>query len=268
MPRFRLWMIAVCFALGAPASGALERITIAAFEYPPIYQNAESKGLSGEIVIEAFKAAGIEAELRFYPVARMILNVADGKEVCGIGGSVLFEAPEIASEVRVSEVVQYVSQGFLYDSRKYPLGFRFESLEDLKAYRIGVLYSSGIMKFLEKEKLRLEPSTSHKSAALQLHTGKVDLWAIVDLTGLMYVRELFPKDAHFYKNTRPFNRGDVSLVCSKRRDPQQRYGEKFKKGLATIKRNGTYLRIMAKYYGSLASINKEAMTDDMRHKIP
>ena len=268
MPKFRLWMAIVCLALGAPASGALERITIAAFEYPPIYQNAENKGLSGELVVEAFKAAGIEVELRFYPVARMILNVADGKEVCGIGGSVLFEAPEIASEVRISEVVQYVSQGFLYDSRKHPLGLRFESLQDLKLYRIGVLYSSGIMKFLEKEKLKLEPSTNHKSAALQLQAGNVDLWAIVDLTGLMVMRELFPKEVGFYRNTRPFNRGDVSLICSKKRDPQQHYGVKFKKGLTAIKRNGTYLKIMAKYYGSPALINKEALPDDMRHKIP
>lgn len=258
------WMIPVLLLLSHAPSSASEKIAVAAFEYPPVYQEAKDKGLSGDIVVAAFKAAGIEADLKFYPVARMIRNVADGNEVCGIGGAVLFEAPDIAPKVRVASVIQYVSQGFLYDSRKYPRGIDYATLQDMQHYRIGVLFSSGIMKYLEKAGLKLDPSASHKAAARQLNAGMINAWAIVDLTGLMHMKELFPAEARFYRNTRPFNRGDVSLVCSTKRDPDNAYAKRFEEGLSRIKKNGSYMRLMAKYYGGAAQINREALTDDMR----
>jgi len=244
---------------------ANEKIIVAAFEYPPIYQNAENKGLSCEIVTEAFKAAGVDVDVQFYPVNRMINVVKNGEAVCGIGGSILFSAPDIAAEVRVSEPVQYVVQTFLYDSRKFPERITFSELKDMSRYRIGVLNGSGIMRFLAKTpELTLDKNTTHEGSAKQLQLQRIDLWAIVDLTGTKYMKELFPKEVQYYRYTKAYNLGDVSVVFSKKLDPDNAYNRRFMKGLAIIKKNGTYMRIMAKYYGSEKAVNRDSLTADMR----
>jgi len=235
-----------------------------AFDYPPIYQNDVDKGLSCDLVIEAFKAVNIDVDLQFFPVKRMIENISEGKTVCCLGGRVLFAAPEVAKNVTVSEPIQYVYQTFLYSKKKYPAGINFSNLDDMKNYSIGVLDGSGIMNFLKNKGLNLITNVTHDGTAKQLQSGRVDMWAIVDLTGMMFMKKLFPGEYTDYKYTKAFNLGDVSVVFSKKMDPDSTYNDKFKEGLNIIKKNGTYLKIMAKYYGGESAINREALTADMR----
>lgn len=249
--------------LSAPLLAA-ETVKIAAFEYPPLYQDAPDKGVSGDIVIAAFKMVDINARLNFYSVNRMIHSVAQGDQACGIGGSILFEAPEIASAVNIVALIQYVPQGFLFDSRRFPNGLKHERIEDMQHYRVSVLAGSGIMRLLERHKLPLIASNTHESAARRLQMGSVDAWAIVDLSGAQTMQKLFPAEASHFKSSAPFHLGDVSLICSKARDPEQRISQKFNEGLAIIKKNGEYMRLMAKYYGGVNQINKSALADDMR----
>lgn len=247
-------------------SSANEKISVAAFEYPPIYQNGADKGLSGDIVVEAFKAVNIDAALRFLPPQRMVLAVSSGDAVCGIGGRILFEDPEVARNVRIAPVIQYVSQVFFYDSRRFPNGLRFRNLKGLDVrYRIGVLNGSGIMHFLENNGLSvLDRNVNHEGSARQLQAGRIDLWAIVDLAGLMYLNRMFPDEAGFYRYTDHYNLGDVSVVFSRKLDPVGYYEAQFRKGLDILKKNGGYLRLFAKYYGSQAAINRDALADDMK----
>lgn len=260
----RQWGLAVCLAaLCVPARA--ERLVVAAFEYPPIYQNEAEKGSAGDLVVAAFKAAGIEAELKFLPVNRMVSMVASGENACGIGGAVLFENPEVAPKVVVGPPVQYVLQTFMYDTRRYPQGIRFSRLADMADYRIGVLNSSGIMHYLQREtSLKIEANRTHEGSARQLQLQRLDVWAVVDLTGLMTMKTLFPQESRFYRTTAPFNRGDVSLVCARARDGQGRYMRDFRSGLDRIKKDGTYMQIMAKYYGGAGRINRDALPDDLK----
>jgi polar amino acid transport system substrate-binding protein len=244
---------------------ANERIVIAAFEYPPIYQNEAEKGLSGDIVAEAFRAVDIETEFLFLPVSRMVFAVSDGQAVCGLGGKVLFSDPEISENVTPSAVIQYVLQTFFFDSRRYPDGIEYDTISDMAKYRIGVLEGSGINRFLEGTPgLRIEKNTTHEGSAWQLQLKRIDVWAIVDLTGLMYIHKLFSKESSYYRYTKAYNLGDVSVIFSKKRDPERVYEARFNEGLAIIKKNGTYMKLMEKYYGCLSSINPDVLTSDMR----
>jgi ABC-type amino acid transport substrate-binding protein len=246
-------------------ASARELITVAAFNYPPIYQDDVDKGLSCDLVIEAFKAVDIDVDLQFFPVKRMVENVSSGKTVCGIGGNILFSTPGIAEHITLSEPIQYVSQVFIYNKKKYPAGINFSNITDMKNYSIGVLNGSGAMNFLENYKeLNLITNVTHSGSAKQLQIGRIDVWAIVDLTGIMYIKKLFPAEYMDYNHTKSFNIGDVSVAFSKKMDPNNTYNKKFKDGLNIIKKNGTYINIMAKYYGGKSAINKEALTADMR----
>src|ERR1035437_122684 len=130
---------ALCvFALaGIQELQATEKIELAAFEYPPIYQNGADKGLSGDIAVAAFKAVDVNAELRFFPVARMILSVSTGQSICAIGGTVLFEEAQVMESVRIGSVIQYVVQTFVFDRRKYPEGVAYANLGQLRNFKIG-----------------------------------------------------------------------------------------------------------------------------------
>lgn len=255
------------FCILACGSGpaAAEKIELAAFEYPPIYQKGDDRGLSGDIATAALNAVNLDVELRFFPVARMVQSVSSGQSTCALGGAVLFAAPEVARQVRIGGVLQYVAQTFVFDRRHFPSGLPYTRLEQLRGYRIGALYSSGIMRLLENTGgLALSQNSSHEGLAKQLHAGRIDLWATVDLTGRFYMNKLFPDDAAYFDHTASFNRGDVSFVCSRLADPEGVYLEKFADGLARIKRNGTYMKIMAKYYGGIDRINRDSLTNDMR----
>ena len=196
---------------------------------------------------------------------RMIRRVSEGEALCAIGGAILFNEPDTLRTVEISSVVQYVVQTFIYDTRRYPEGITYGPLSDMRPYEIGVLNGSGIMRFLEQASgLKLHPNTHHEGTVRQLIQGRVDVWAIVDLTGLMYLKNLFPAEADHYRFTEPYNIGDVSLVFSKIRDPENRYNTLFRQGLEIIKKNGTYLEIMAKYYGGKDRINPRALSWDMR----
>lgn len=243
-----------------------DSLKVAAFEYPQIYQNTADRGIALDIVYAAFNAAGIKVEFEFFPVARMISNVVNGTMICGIGGTVLFDGTAERSEVYILDTIQYVLQVFLYDSRKHPEDITFDKLSDMKDYRIGALFASGINKYLEREKLlRLELNTTHDGSVKQLEMGRIDLWAIVDITGMWYINKYFPTEITYFKYTRPFMRGDICAVFSKKLDPDSLYGKAFKQGLTSIKTNGTYLKIMAKYYGGNEKISREALTNDLQN---
>lgn len=261
-----LFILLACLLLFVSPLSSQEAITVLAFNYPPIYQQEDDKGLACEIVIEAFKAADVTVELQFLPVTRMVSEVSSGRAVCGIGGKVLFSDSDVAGKVTISEPIMYVAQGFLYNSRRYPEGITYSKLPELDKYAIGVLSGSGIMRFLQASdaKLHLVPNVSHSGTAKQLHAERVDLWAIVDLTGKMYMKKLFPETYNDYVFAGAFHYGDVSVVFSKSNDPEHIYYDKFTKGLRTIKKNGTYARIFTKYYGADCSVDKQVLADDMR----
>lgn len=250
---------------GSALGGAGENrtVSIAAFEYPPIYQIGPDKGSSCDLALAAFRAAGVKARISFYPVRRMVAMVASGEVTCGLGGRVLFSGAESDGRVTVAETLQYVRQTFFYDLRRHPGGFAYARLEELQPFSIGVLGGSGIMRILEQEPgLRLSPNTTHEGSARQLQAGRIDLWAVVDITGLKHLRELFGEEADHFKDTRAFNLGDVSIAFSEARDPNHQYAELFRRGLAAIKKNGEYRRIMSRYYGP--ALTQESLTPDMR----
>ncbi len=267
MPRRGLLGLSLLLVLvlggGSGLADENRTVSIAAFEYPPIYQDEPGKGSSCDLALAAFRAVGIEAELSFYPVRRMVAKVASGEATCGLGGRVLFAEPEVSGLVSMGDTLQYVRQTFLYDQRRHPDGIIYSSLEELTPFSVGVLDGSGIMRFLEQHSpLRLSPNTSHQGSARQLQAGRIDLWAVVDITGLTHLRRLFPGEASNFKLAREYNLGDVSIAFSSRKDPDHRFAALFRRGLAAIKKSGEYRRIMTQYYGQ--DLTRESLVEDMR----
>lgn len=252
--------------LACSAALATERIDILASEYPPICQDSPGpeKGLAIDLMMAAFQAVDVDVELHFFPVPRMVHFIETAQAMCAVGGRVLFEEPSVASTLRMGSAIHHVTQTFLYDRRRFPEGITYASLDKLKGLPIGVLQSSSIASYLQKEGLQLVPASSHENSARQLQSGEIALWAIVDVTGYLTLKKMFGDEADQFGRTKGFNRGDISLVCSRERDVNGAYVRKFADGLARIKKNGIYRQIMGKYYGGEQRINREALGEEPR----
>ncbi|MCD1654861.1 transporter substrate-binding domain-containing protein [Treponema zuelzerae] len=240
-------------------------LTLLAFEYPPIYQNEENPGVACEIALAAFKEADIEAVLSFLPVKRMIASLSAGEAHAAIGGRILFKHELTSGTVAPSNTIMHVLQTFIYDTRRFPEGLNYSSLTELSPYRIGVLNGSGIMEFLKKESaLTLIPNTIHEGSARQLYHGWIDLWAIVDLTGLAYIRNLYPAENKSFKAySLPYEIGDITVFFSAKQDPEGILNASFTEGFKKILSNGTYLKILQSYYGETSSIPEEALAPEL-----
>lgn len=262
-----LALIFPSLAQGAPAIRETTKITIATYDYPPLLEDRADKGLTGDLVVAAFKAAGMDAELRFYPVARMADRVSQDQVVGAVGAIEIFQAPEVRRSIRSMEMIHYVPTVFFYDDRKYPEGITFKTLDDMQKYRIGALNASGVFRFLTLAGgLTLEPAVANESSAQQLALRRIDLWAASDLAGQATLQTLFPGEITHYPHTRAFNVGEIFVAFSRKLDPDGEIGRRFRSGLATIKADGTYMNIMAKYYGGKSRINAEALPQDMRRR--
>jgi len=59
------WGFVLVFVFTTKGMAANEKIVVLAFEYPPIYQNDKDKGLSGDLVVAAFKAVNLDVDMQF-----------------------------------------------------------------------------------------------------------------------------------------------------------------------------------------------------------
>ena len=264
MNRIGFLGIATCLLVAVSAIQA-ETVTVAAFEFPPFYQDGPTKGLSCDLVAAAFEAVKVQTEFRFLPPGRMVQFLTKGETVCGLGAQALFASPEIAPSVQSVTEINPVSLVFFYDGQRFPNGFDWSNPASLANQPIGVLANNGIGRSLEKNPgYSLVPNQSHDGTARQLRTGRIYLWAVVDLTGLDYIRQLFPDETSRFQYSPPFERGSIALAFSRKSDPDGLIAARFREGLALIKKNGSYLRILAEYYGGKERINRESLPEDLR----
>lgn len=101
-----------------------------------------------------------------------------------------------------------------------------------------------------------EESTK-ESQVRKLHKGRADLAIIGLLTGKELIKRLYPNEVDsFQVLSKPFLELPSSICFYKAYPQVEQYTQKFIQGFTKIKRNGTYIKIMEKYYGK-ESIPKE-----------
>lgn len=125
----------------ALAAGAVH---MAAFDYPPFYyqENGETRGIAAELVRELFNRLNMTMDIEMLPLKRALNYLEVGRKD---GIMILIKTPERQAYVEYTDPVMTV-RGLIWSASNRPDGrVRFERLEDLRAYRIGVTrgYSYG-----------------------------------------------------------------------------------------------------------------------------
>lgn len=241
-------MTAVLFSLSYAYAGG-GSVVFATGEWPPYTsEKLPEYGFVTKIVTAACNAGGIKPEYHFYPWARAEM-LTDSCEVVAAFPYVITE--EKKKEYIFSDPLFYGVNYFLYYDKNPTTTepVRYETIEDLKGYKIGLIRGATFETALKKAGLTIEPTTQIEQSIRKLVHGRIDFYLTEQLVISDVVKRLFPNKVENFK-TLPKPYGDKlpnALLVSNKCPGAENIITKFNVGLEMIKNNGTYDRIIGKY---------------------
>ena len=158
----------LCFSAGA----FCEKVTVATLNWAPyISENMDNQGYVAQIIHKSFESQGYDVELKYWPWARTVAMAEKGK-VDAYGPE--YYAEKLNELHHVSEPFQGGPAGLF---RLKGSDITYETLEDLKGYRIGVV--RGYVNEEEFDKadfLEKDPVKDDLTNIKKLLAGRIDLF--------------------------------------------------------------------------------------------
>ncbi len=155
----------------------IEKVKLGGFDYPPFYshENGDIQGIGVELTGELFRRLNIDTELRIYPLKRALSYMKNGRTD---GVMFLIKTPEREKYLHYSDPIMTI-RGLIWSAADRKGGpVEFETLEDLRPYRIGVTigysYGKEFDKFLKTMNVYEVPMDLHNYKKLLLH--RIDLF--------------------------------------------------------------------------------------------
>jgi polar amino acid transport system substrate-binding protein len=240
---------AVVFGLALSLAGSLclageRKLDIVADNYPPYYgEDLRNGGVMTEIVVEAFKRAGYDVEIRFKPWKRALEEAKTGMRD---GLYTVWYRKEREQWFVYSDPIPPPSEIGFYKRKDTDISF--ETFEDLKPYTIGVGRGYATPPGFDEASVKTSLATDDEQNLRKLHKGRIDL-ALTDKLVAKYVidskipaaipdLEWLPPTLHVETN---------HLALSKKANDHATILADFNRGLREIKADGTLQAIMVKH---------------------
>ncbi|WP_169719625.1 substrate-binding periplasmic protein [Psychromonas aquimarina] len=240
MRRIVFLLLLMLLAVTADAKAFIK---VASGEWPPFSgKNLKHGGFCGHVTTEAFKLAGYQTQIKYYPWKRALsvtANADSDVSLCWIKSaerekSFIFSAPMMTQK-----------KVFFY---KNDLVFDWSSIADLKGYSIGIVngYSYGQVfdQAIKDKTLYTETVTSDHQNVKKLMLDRVDLIMVEMVVGYTILNESFaPSKAQMITNhPNPIYESDYHLMISRKlaQSERQRIQADFNKGLKMLKDSGRY----------------------------
>ena len=237
----RLFFIILFLFSSVPVSFAETIILGAENDWVP-YSNQDGTGMANEIVLAAYKAVGIDVKLQVGPYNRLLKMVKNG-EILGA-----FNVPKDRSnekEYIFGKIPLFAALSAYYYNVEEPLSAtRKEEL--VNGEKVGVVFDYGYGEFFSnndrvtKIKVRSDLLNLRKLAK-----GRIDATILYDKTAQKLIKE----NGLTGKILKAFDSetAEIYVAFSKVFPRVQYYADKFDEGLAIIKTNGTYKKIIDAY---------------------
>lgn len=211
-------------------------------KYPPFFNNElPGGGMIPEIIDAAFKAAKSDFKVKIVhkPYARAIRELKKGLYPMHSGAS---------SHEMNSEDMKLIKIYTPINVRWILVRYNKDIPKDLKKLTIGTYIDSFDSKLLREQGYTVDEKPTLDSQLKSLYSGRVDLISLVDLAFYSKVKELYPSEVNKFKEkTYLLIGGDIYISL---KHPQgKEINEVFEKGFKIIKKDGTFLKIVEKYYG-------------------
>jgi polar amino acid transport system substrate-binding protein len=219
------------------------KLEIGTTEWPPYYgQDLQNGGFMTEIVVEAFKRVGYDAEIKFMPWKRALEGAKAGKHD---GLYTVWYRKEREEWFVFSDPLPANEVGFYKRKDK---NISFEIFADLKPYTIGVVRGYALPPGFDEASLKTSLAKDDEENLRKLHKGRVDLVLTDKITGKFILDTSIPDAVSDLEWLDPPLHVDIQyLVFSKMAGDYAARLVAFNRGLAEIKADGTLKAIMAKH---------------------
>ncbi len=202
-----------------------------------------SDGIAGEIVHSLSKASGLYTEIVFKPLSRMIEDDTNND----LGNPAFFMANQ--DFAAIIPIALYHVSLYYYDS-EHKDKIEFKSLSDLKGKKVGVL--KGVLidsSYFQKEGIHFEESYTCESLFKKLKLGRLDMVIEIDLVAQQALKQLYPQEIdNFVQVNMGTASNPIAIMLANESPDAKNIAKKYRQGLKKIIENGTYEKILGKYY--------------------
>ena len=230
-----------------------ESLELLTSEYQP-FSGVKGNTMWCEIINTAFAREGVTVTWKEYPIERAKYLVSAGTNAAILAGTLVVKEEEKSSFTINDDPLIYLSVVAFYQGAKFPSGLGIKSPSDLVGKTVGVISGTGSVAILQKANIKIDPAVDGKTLMNKLVSGRYDVAMVGDLTGLGSLNEVAPDRAGDYKYDQVY-RSPIDLIFSKKFPGSSEIRNKYNLGISKIKSDGTFLKILKKYYpgGSINS---------------
>ncbi|MTI43738.1 polar amino acid transport system substrate-binding protein [Roseibium hamelinense] len=224
------------------AAAAEERVTILAVHYPPFEMEEPIDGLRGfdyEVVLEAFKRAGIEAEIQFVPWKRAMSDVENGQAT---GALSCADSPERSDLFFISDKISEENYG-LY-TRKGFKGPVLSNIADVAGVAVAAVSGYAIFDELNSADAVAIPLADDLSGLNMLDVERFNYLYAGRRNNDFLIKQHGLSGKFDFTEFRSIN---YHVCFSKVYPGINDILRAFNKGLAEVRADGTYQAIHSKY---------------------
>lgn len=237
----------ILFGLTTPGI-ARETVPAIASEYPPYLSSTPGENFSGELAQAAFQKSGVDLAIDYYPLKRygMLGDQSATPVLLGDTSHLTEERLKTLSTVPILTIRLVL----MYYKPAYPQGISYETLDDLKPYRIGQVLGSASEDIFKAANIEAETSQL-EGVIRKLQSKRIDLGVVADLSGIMLVKKLFPEEIENFGYLEKTLITFPGSILFDRKHPKGEHAETlFRQGFQALKQEGKHRDILEKYYGN------------------
>jgi polar amino acid transport system substrate-binding protein len=226
-----------------------QMLNIVTEEYPPYNytQNGKVTGVSTEVVEAVLEVSGLKGKIAVYPWKRAYVMAENDPNtlIYSMG-----RTPEREAKFKwVGVVAPYDVYLFSLNSRK---DIHIKTLDDAKKYKSGTTQNDAREQYLIKKGFKvgdhIDNSATNAQNLEKLLINRIDLWPIAELVAKQMVKDKgMDPDKTLAKSFHITDLSSDGLYMAFSLSTSDEVVKKFKDGLAKIKKDGTYQRILKKY---------------------
>lgn len=235
---------ALAFTLLALSAQA-DTVRLAIGEWAPHTSKDDPNGkLSEVLVTEAFKLEGMDVEFHYFPWKRSYQAVLNGE----YDGTF----PWLATEKHSTEMLPHneplVQQTEVFFHRK-DRNFDWESMDDLKQYRVGGSNGYAHVEMLTNAGVEVDVGTNDTVNYRKLLDDRIDVFPADLLVGNHLLQTDFSDEdtAKLTYHSKPLSEGDMFILFSRQTANGQALADTFDRGLKALKDNGRYDEIIQEF---------------------
>ncbi len=232
-----IMLLCVCFVLSFTSNVFAGGCTLGSYPIPLMVEN-QNKGVFIELTREIAQRSGLDVTIKVYPTKRTVMNfnknIIDG----------FFPALDVMINKKVSKSEEmYFKEDFVFFKKGSP---SISTIEGLRGKKVGItLGYPYARKITENKEFKIETAPSDVANLKKLAAGRIDAFIVEKQSGLKALKQSGMSNIITYDQNKPISRQKVYYVFqadAKGKD----FAAKFSKALSSMKKDGTFGRIMSK----------------------